>query len=128
MKNKLTEFLLEYCKQKRLSLRSLSINAGLSPGAVHNIIHRRYKPSLSSLNRIADYLGVQREYLWQLAGFINNQDDSSRDAFADQRLVSFSMRFNKLSQSDRDTVINVVGSLIAFLEENGTETRQAINK
>jgi hypothetical protein len=43
------------------------MGAGLSPATVHGIINRKYQPSLYSLNRLADYLGVRREYLWQLA-------------------------------------------------------------
>ena len=60
--------------------------------------------------------------MWQLAGFINNPSDPPGDDYVDQRLESFSMRFNKLLRSDRDTVINVVGSLIAFLEENAPKS------
>lgn len=66
----------QQCQEKRLSLRSLSINSGLSPGTVHNIINRDYQPKLNSLNRLADYLGVRREYLWQLAGLLEDMDYS----------------------------------------------------
>jgi len=43
------------------------MGAGLSPATVHGIINRKYQLTLYSLNRLADYLGVRREYLWQLA-------------------------------------------------------------
>ena len=125
LKNELTAFLIEYCRQKRLSLRALSINAGLSPGTVHNIIHRKYRPSVYSLNRLADYLGVEREYMWQIAGFINNTGDSPSDDCVDRRLESYSIRFNNLTQSGRDTVINVIGSLIDFLEQGDPTSYQS---
>jgi len=67
-------FLLQQCKEQGLSLRKLSISSGLSPGAVRNIINRPYQPTVFSLNRLADYPGVKREYLWQLAGLPDDMD------------------------------------------------------
>ena len=59
----LDDFLREQCRQRNLSLRGLSIKAGLSPSTVHNILTRKYQPSVFTLNKLADYLGVKREYL-----------------------------------------------------------------
>jgi len=79
-------FLREQCEQRGLSLRRLSINSGLSPGTVHNIIKRKYQPTLFSLNRLADYLGVKRQYLWQLAGLLEGMDYDTETRFGAPRL------------------------------------------
>jgi len=81
-KKELVEFLLQRCKEKGLSLRGLSINAGLSPATVHNIIKRQYDPTLFTLNRLADYLGVKRPYLWQLAGLLEDMDCDAKTTFS----------------------------------------------
>ena len=62
-KEMLADFLLQQCEERQLSLRSLAIKARLSPSTVHNITKRKCQPRLFTLNRLADYLGVKREYL-----------------------------------------------------------------
>ncbi len=87
MANKeLGDFLVQQCKESDLSVRSLSVNSGLSPGTVHSIINRGYQPTLFSLNRLADYLGVKREYLWQLASLLEDMDYGDETTFDDPRL------------------------------------------
>ncbi len=112
----LDDFLREQCKERKLSLRSLSIKAGLSPGTVHNIIQRKYQPSLFSLNRLADYLGVKREYLWQLAGLLEDMDYDGETTFADPQLRFHFARVDKLPREARKLVISLIESVIIFLE------------
>ena len=117
MANKeLGDFLLEQCKQRRLSLRSLSINSGLSAGTVHSIIKREYQPTLFSLNRLADYLGVKREYLWQLAGLLEDMDYDTETTFGDPQLRFHFARVDKLPRAARGLVISLIEAVIIFLE------------
>jgi len=119
VEEELITFLLEQRKERKLSLRSLSINSGLSPGTVNNIIHRKYEPTLYSLNRIADYLGVKREFMWQLAGLIDNVGSPSEDASNNPRLVYLFARANKLPKEAREQFICICELLIPLLEREG---------
>lgn len=115
MTKELNDFLLQQCKDKGLSLRRLSLNSGLSPGTVHNIIKRNYKPTLYSLNRLADYLGVRREYLWQLAGLLEDMD-YAQTTFGDPRLRSQFARVDKLPEAERNLIISIVEAVLTFLK------------
>ena len=114
MPKELTGFLRQQCKERRLSLRSLSINSGLSPATVHNIIKRPYQPTLFSLNRLADYLGVKREYLWQLAGLLEDMDYDGKTTFSDPRLRVHFARADKLPEATRNLVISLIEAVIIF--------------
>ncbi len=114
-KEELTEFLLQTCKKRGLSLRSLSINAGLSPGTVHSIIRRQYEPTLYSLNRLADYLGVKRQYLWQLSSLLEDMDYDDKTTFGDPRLRFHFARADKLPEAARNLIISMVEAVIAFV-------------
>jgi len=98
----LGDFLLRECKQRRLSLRSLSINSGLSPSTVAGIIKRKYQPSLFLLNRLADYLGIKRAYLWQLVGLLQDMDYDTETTFGDPRLRFQLARADKLPEVNWD--------------------------
>ena len=117
---KIAEFLLEQCKEKGLSLRSLSISSGLSPGTVHNIIKREYQPTLFSLNRLADYLGVKREYLWQLAGLLEDMDYDTETTFGDPQLRFHFARVDKLPRAARGLIIGIIEAIIIYLEKGRT--------
>jgi len=121
----LEDFLLEQCKQKRLSLRSLSINSGLSAGTVHNIIKRQYQPTLFSLNRLADYLGVKREYLWQLAGLLEDMDYGAETTFGDPQLKFHFARVDKLPKAARNLIISLIEAVITFLETGSRGDKDA---
>ena len=118
----LGDFLLERCKQRRLSLRRLSIDSGLSPATVHNIIKRKYQPTLFSLNRLADYLGVKREYLWQLAGLLEDMDYDTETMFGDPQLRFYFARVDKLPRTARGLIIGIIETVIIFLEKGGMDT------
>lgn len=122
MANKeLRDFLVQQCKERDLSVRSLSVNSGLSPETVHSIINRNYQPTLFSLNRLADYLGVKREYLWQLAGLLEDMDYGDETTFNDSRLRFHLARVDKLPESARNLIISVVAALIAHLGTGGID-------
>jgi len=115
----LADFLGKQCQQRGLSLRSLSVNSGLSPGTVYNIIHRKYQPTLFSLNRLADYLGVKREYLWQMAGLLEDMDYGPEIDFSDARLKFHFARVDKLPNAARNLIISLIEAVIVFLEAGG---------
>ncbi len=117
MSNKeLGDFLLERCKELRLSLRSLSMNAGLSPSTVHGIINRKYQPTIFSLNRLADYLGVKRQYLWQLAGLLEDMDYDAKTTFGDPQLKFHFAQVDKLPEAARSLIISIIQEIITYLK------------
>lgn len=115
-KKELAEFLLQTCTEKGLSLRSLSINAGLSPGTVHSIIKREYEPTLFSLNRLADYLRVKRQYLWYLAGLLKDMDYDAETKFGDSRLRFHFAKADNLPDPARNLIISIVAAIITHFE------------
>ncbi|MBA7477681.1 hypothetical protein ES707_13095 [subsurface metagenome] len=117
----LEDFLLERCKQRGLSLRGLSIKAGLSPATVHSIINRPYQPTLFSLNRLADYLGVKREYLWQLAGLLEDMD-YDETTFGDPQLRFHFTQVDKLPKAARTLIINIIEAVLIFFERSREQT------
>ena len=122
MANKeLGDFLLEQCRERGLSLRSLSINSGLSAGTVHSIIKRKYQPTLFSLNRLADYLGVKRQYLWQLAGLLEDMDYDAKTTFGDPQLRFHFAQVDKLPRAARNLIINLIEAAIIFLERGAID-------
>jgi transcriptional regulator with XRE-family HTH domain len=114
---KLDNFLREQCDIKKLTLRGLSIKAGLSAGTVHNLMKRDYQPTLFTLNRLADFLGVQRPYLWQLAGLLEDMDYNAATAIEDPQLKFHFSRVAKLSAEARSLVISLIQAVIIFLEK-----------
>ena len=123
MSNKdLADFIHQQCKQRGLSLRRLSINSGLSPATVHNILKREYQPTLFSLNRLADYLGVRRPYLWQMAGLLEDMDYDDETSFSDPQLKYHFTRVDKLPIAGRKLVISLIEAVIIFLEGGRKKT------
>ena len=115
-KKELSEFLIQTCKEKGLSLRGLSMSAGLSPGTVHSIIRREYEPTLYSLNRLADHLNVKRQYLWQLAGLLVDMDYDDKTKFGDPRLRFHFAKADKLPDPVRNLIISIVAAIITHFE------------
>ena len=111
----LSDFLVEQCRERKISLRKLSVSSGLSPGTVHNIIKREYQTTLFSLNRLADYLGVKRQYLWQLAGLLQDMDYDPETRFGDPQLRFHFAQADKLPEPARNLIISIVAAIIAYL-------------
>ncbi|MBA7518540.1 hypothetical protein ES705_10611 [subsurface metagenome] len=122
MANKeLSDFLVKQCRERKISLRRLSMNSGLSPGTVHSIIKREYQPTPFSLNRLADYLGVKRQYLWQLAGLLQDMDYDPETAFGDPRLRFHFAQADKLPEPARNLIISIIAAIIAYLGKGGID-------
>jgi lambda repressor-like predicted transcriptional regulator len=113
----LNDFLNQQCQDKGLTLRSLSINSGLSPSTVHNIIRREKHPALLSLNRLADYLGVKREHLWQLAGLLGDMD-YGQTTISDPQLRFHFARVDKLTEAERSLIVGIVKVVLTFLDKS----------
>ena len=114
----LGHFIVEECQKRGLSLRSLSLKSGLGAATVHSIITRKYQPTLFSLNRLADYLGVKRQYLWQLAGLLDDMDYDDK-SIADPELRYQLARADNLPQPARGVMVKIIKWLITFLEIGG---------
>jgi len=91
------------------------VNAGLSPGTVHNVVKGKHRPNVSSLNALADYLGVKREYLWQMAGLLEDMDHSAETTFGDPQLRFHFAQVDKLPRNKRNLILSVIEALIANL-------------
>jgi len=115
----LENFLKEQCKERKLTLRGLSVKAGLSPGTVHGILKRSYQPTLFTLNQLADCLGVQRPFLWQLAGLLEDMDYDAATTIEDPQLKFHFTRVAKLPAAARSLVISVIEDVIIYLEKQG---------
>jgi len=109
----LQDYLQQQAKSKGLSLRSLSIKAGLSASTVSNIVNRQYQPTLFSLNRLADFLGVQRQYLWQKAGLLEDNDVESE---YEAQLKYELNRIKNLSNLGRNVALDMLRSIIDSVE------------
>ena len=116
----LGDFIRQTCKERGLSLRGLSINSGLSPGTVNSLLNRQYQPSLFSVNQIADYLGVKRQYLWQLAGLLKDMDYSDKAELTDPRLKSHFLQADNLPEPVRNLIIHIVRSIIEHFQTTET--------
>ncbi|HUV55796.1 MAG TPA: helix-turn-helix transcriptional regulator [Dehalococcoidales bacterium] len=108
----LEDFLRQQCKERRLTIRGMSLAAGLSPGTLHNVINRQYQPTVFTLNRLADFLGVKREYMWQLAGLLEDMDYGEEAEISDPRLKFEFSRADKLPESARNLIVGVLKALI----------------
>ena len=112
MHKQLQEFLRQQCKEKGLSLRGMSLAAGLSPGTLHNVINRQYQPTVFTLNRLADFLGIKREYVWQLAGLLEDMDYGEETEISDPRLKHEFARADKLPEQARNLIVAVLKAII----------------
>ena len=113
-KKGLIGFLTRTCKKNGLSFRGLSVKAGLSAGTVHSIIYREYEPSLYSLNRLADYLGVKRQYLWKLAGLLEDNDLDDKSNNTDPRINYYCEKLTSLPEPARELIIRIIGDIINY--------------
>lgn len=95
------------------------MNAGLSPGTVHSIIKREYQPNLFTLNRLADYLGVKRPYLWQLAGLLEDMDYAAETTIGDPQLRYHFAEADKLPEPARKLVIDIIRSVLSLFGQAG---------
>jgi len=123
-KKELVDYLIRTCKEKGLSFRRLSVKAGLSAGTVHSIVHREYEPSLYSLNRLADYMGVKRQYLWKLAGLLKEEDLDDTSNNADPRMSYYFEKFATLPKPARELVTHLIGDIIDYYNNHHSNSKE----
>jgi len=115
-KNKeIADFLTRRCREMKLSFRSLSLNAGLSPSTVHNIVSGKSRPNVLSLNAIADYLEVKRTFLWRMAGLLgdNNGEDLN---IVDPRVKFLFAQVDKMPDNRKEFIIRVIETVITNMK------------
>jgi len=111
-KNKeIAQYITDRCNESKLSYRSLSVKAGLSISTVHNIVSGKSRPNVFSLNSLADYLGVKREFLWRLAGLMEAEEMQS-DGVKDPRLQLYITQIDKMPSQKKEAVIRIIETLI----------------
>lgn len=111
VERELGDFLQQESRSRGISMRRLSMNSGLSPSAVHGIFSTG-RASIDSLNKLADYLGVKRQHLWQMAGLLESTDTGLTDA----RLMSQFERVDRLPDPARALVIRLIENAVNFVE------------
>jgi transcriptional regulator with XRE-family HTH domain len=113
--DELSSFITLKCKERRLSFRSLSLNAGLSQSTVHNIVSGKAMPNVTSLNAIADYIGVTRVFLWKLAGLLEDDDPQGGSDLHDPQVKYYFAKVDKLPDESKQLVLKVLDTLIENL-------------
>ena len=124
----LSEFLAAQCAQRKLSFRGLSMKAGLSPGTVHNIVAGKFKPNVKSLNSLADFLGLKREYVWQKAGLLEDMDYTDESTFSDPKVKYQYALVDKLPVKKRKIVLDVLEALVKSLDEEMVDKGPSVSR
>lgn len=85
-------------KDRGWSLCELSVQAGLSTGMIYRWRNHNQVPSMESLQKISDALGVPVDY------FLNNDRSTNRD----NKVELLSLMARKLTVNQLDAVIEIV--------------------
>ena len=73
-------------------------------------------PSIFSLNRLADYLGVKRQYLWHLADLLEDMDYGEGSSFSDPRLKFHLAQADKLPEPARNLIVDMIKAITACFQ------------
>jgi len=120
----LVEFIRQTCSDRGLSIRGLSVNAGLSPGTINNILNRQYQPTIFVLNQIADYLGVKRQYLWQIAGLLKDMNFSDGEKLSDPLLKYCFLQADNLPEPAKNLIVKIIKPIIEHFRAKGTAAEE----
>ncbi len=74
---KLGNFIKKTLLERDLSLRAVSTEAGISHSYLSEIINGKKVPELKACNAIADFFEVPRIFIYNLAGWIETEDDNA---------------------------------------------------
>jgi len=69
---------------------------------------------------MADYLDVKRQYLWRLAGLLDDMEYDDETTFRDPQLKLHLARADRLPRAARMLIISLVEAVIIFFESGGT--------
>jgi len=64
----------------------------------------------------ADYLGVKRQYLWQLAGLLDDMDYDAETKFGAPQLRFHFAQADKLPEAARNLVISIIVAIVTCLK------------
>ena len=110
--NKLGAYLQQSILERRISLKLLAEGAGLSPSYVSEIINGKNTPEAGVCNSLADYLGVPRIMIYELAGWVNTKSgymeefiEASRENKAIEQLIDAIMALKEPERSEKIKMI-----------------------
>lgn len=89
-------------KDRGWSLCELSVQAGLSTGMIYRWRNHNQVPSMESLQKISDALGVPFDY------FLNNDRSTNRD----NKVELLSLMASKLTENQLDAIIEIARILL----------------
>lgn len=115
--NTLGMFLAKQMKLRELSNRALATGAGVSDSVIRNLLQHGISkdakdPDPRTLRSVADFLGINSLYLFQLAGYIPPDPDGN--SVAADFLADI---FDRLPPLKQDVVLSVIQGLV----ENGID-------
>jgi len=68
---------------------------------------------------MADYLGVKREYLWQLAGLLEDMDYDSEPTCGDTHLRFHFAQADNLPRPARNLIISIIQAIKTYVDTGG---------
>jgi transcriptional regulator with XRE-family HTH domain len=71
----LKEFVLQKSKERKLSLRDVARNIGISISYLSEMLNGKKAIDVDLCNRIADFFGTQRVTIYNMVGWINLNED-----------------------------------------------------
>jgi transcriptional regulator with XRE-family HTH domain len=80
MTETLSSYLSTLCRERRVSKRRASLDAGLHNAALSAIIRGVANPGAETLNALAAYFKVPAENLFRLAGYLSPADRAEAEA------------------------------------------------
>lgn len=131
----LGEFIKERRKIKELSKRALARKAGISHTEVHRIENgERQNPSIPVLTALADNLGVAREEMLRVAGYLdedNKEINEVERAFPEMKLqkqqdtvrkfVDSLARNSDLQEDDYDKLVEQTEMFLEYVKKKNTD-------
>ena len=99
-------------RHRKSSWTAMFIEAGLAPGTAIPIRNGKanYMPRLETLDKLAEYMGEDRQYLRELAGYATYKGTEEQLTSDERTLVD---GYRKLEPNHRDMVYDMVQNLAA---------------
>lgn len=123
----LADFIKERRKAKEWSKRKLAIEADISHTEVHRIENgERKNPSANVLSALAEALGVPKEEMLRIAGYIDDKEDvpmikrvfpglkTEKQQETVQKIVDGLARSGELKEKDYDDLLNQMEMFLEY--------------
>jgi hypothetical protein len=72
-------------------------------------------------SRLGAYLGVRSEYLWQLAGLLDDMDYGPDVPLTDPRLKFYFAKVDRLPENAKNLIINILKSVADYFQPPDNE-------